>query len=64
MASVQTKMEHCPRCSQPTTVMDVWPGSVCGFCKWKLADPGIECVKCGTLNFSYERECDLCHQLL
>jgi primosomal protein N' len=64
MASVEGKVGRCPRCSQPTTFEDRWPGSQCGFCKWRLADRGRTCPTCGTLNASDERKCDLCSRQL
>jgi hypothetical protein len=64
MASVGERVERCPRCSQPTTYADRWLESQCGFCQWPLADDGLSCATCGTLNASNERECNLCSQRL
>jgi primosomal protein N' len=63
MATVEAKVVRCPRCSQPTTFQDRWQGSQCGFCKWRLADEGRQCVACGVLRPSSERECSECNRL-
>jgi hypothetical protein len=64
MASIKTTVRCCPRCSQPTTAMDAWPESVCGFCQWPLDDPGVECVRCGTLNPNEGDDCCSCARTL
>ena len=64
MASVKIRATSCPRCSQPTTLMDLWPESRCGFCQWVLSDPGVQCVKCSTINPSEAADCRSCYSIL
>ena len=62
MTSITTTQQRpaCPRCSQPTTHMDAWPDSQCGFCRWLLDDPGIECVMCRAFNRGDAQQCAGC----
>ena len=62
MASTKICVSRCPRCSQPTQPVDEWFEN-CGYCAWPLADPGVECVRCRTLNPSNDTVCDCGRQL-
>jgi len=65
MTSITTKQRPaCPRCSQPTTHMDSWPDSQCGFCRWPLDDPGLECVMCRAFNSVNDQRCVVCSRVL